>query len=155
MRRLLKSRASSWATTTIPDPKSPWSSFFYFLPFLKGNMSSWIQALVTRPQYITGPQHAIRNVNLQSHPDDLQGAYPPSDWKVGSYTVPFVGHDISNIAQAVANIPQGPEAMWRPLQDILTARGTPLTTAGVDVLATGFAAFSLGSQSGRSRAIGT
>ena len=122
------------------DPKSPWSSFFYFLPFLKGNMSSWIQALVTRPQYITGPQHAIRNVNLQSHPDDLQGAYPPSDWKVGSYTVPFVGHDISNIAQSIANIPQGPDAVWRPLQDILTARGTPLTTGGIDVLATGFAA---------------
>lgn len=130
------------------DPKSPWSMFFFFMPWLKGNMKFWANTLVRRPQYATSTPHAMRNYGLQESPESYQGSYPTGDFttygKGGQpYTLPFVGRDIGHVAQA------GAQAIGGDIlgavgtgEQALAGRATPPVRLVADTLATINAAFS-------------
>jgi len=130
------------------DPKSPWSSFFFFMPWLKGNMKFWINTLVKRPQYATGTAHAMRNYGLEESPESYQGPYPTGDFttylKGGKpFTPPFVGRDIGHVAQAVGSLAGGDILGAASTgEQMLAGRATPPTRLVADTLQTINSAFS-------------
>jgi len=130
------------------DPKSPWSMFFFFMPWLKGNMKFWANTLIRRPQYVTSTPHAMRNYGLEESPESYQGAYPTGDFTTYGpggkpYTAPFVGRDIGHVAQ------MGAQAIGGDVlgaigtgEQMLAGRATPPVRLVTDTLATINAAFS-------------
>jgi len=130
------------------DPKSPWSTFFFFMPWLKGNMKFWVNTLVRHPQYVTGVSHALRNFGLEQSPESYQGPYPTGDFTTYGkggvpYTPPFPGRDIGHIAQAAGSLASG-DALGaaEPMEQMLAGRATPPTRLVTDTLSTINAAFS-------------
>ena len=130
------------------DPKSPWSTFFFFMPWLKGNMKFWVNTLVRQPQYVTGVSHALRNFGLEQSPESYQGPYPTGDFttygKGGTpYTPPFVGRDIGHIAQAAGSAATGDIlGAAEPMQQMLAGRATPPMRLVSDAIETITAAYS-------------
>jgi hypothetical protein len=130
------------------DPKSPWSMFFFFMPWLKGNMKFWANTLIRRPQYVTGTSHGMRNYGLEESPESYQGAYPTGDFTTYGpggkpYTMPFVGRDIGHVAQMGAQAIGGDVLGAASTgEQMLAGRATPPVRLVTDTLATINAAFS-------------
>lgn len=130
------------------DPKSPWSIFFFFMPWLKGNMKFWANTLIRRPQYATATPHAMRNYGLEESPESYQGAYPTGDFTTYGpggkpYTLPFVGRDIGHVAQMGAQAIGGDVLGAASTgEQMLAGRATPPGRLVTDTLATINAAFS-------------
>jgi len=123
------------------DPQSPWSTFFFFMPWLKGNVKFWANTLVKRPQYVTGTTHAIRNQNIAAGDPRLQSPYPANDFSVDiaghPYTPPFVGRVASDVANTAGSLAKGDvlgaaQSVWHGL----SGRQTPVTRTATDALTT-------------------
>lgn len=115
------------------DPKSPWSSAFMFMPWLKSNTKFWMNVLIRKPQYVTGTSHATRNYNVSQNAPELQSPFPANDFMVhpkGSsapWSPPFVGRDLQHIAQAAYGAAtDGPGVPLTQALQMLTARGNPI-----------------------------
>lgn len=130
------------------DPKSPWSIFFFFMPWLKGNMKFWANTLIRRPQYATATPHAMRNYGLEESPESYQGAYSTGDFTTYGpggkpYTMPFVGRDIGHVAQMGAQAIGGDVLGAASTgEQMLAGRATPPVRLVTDTLATINAAYS-------------
>jgi hypothetical protein len=117
------------------------------MPWLKGNVKFWTQALIKRPQYVTGPAHAIRNTNLSQNDPREKSPYPPSDFSLDvhgtPYEPPFVGRVASDVANMAGSLAKGDalgagEAVWHGL----SGRQTPLMRTATDAFTTMVEGFS-------------
>jgi hypothetical protein len=142
------------------DPTNKWSSAVLFMPWLKGNTKFWTNALVRKPQYVTGPTHAIRDYNQQQGDPAMDKPYAPPDFRVfgnignvvtGSkpdpdqpeyWTPPFVGRDIAHIANITQALVQGqPTEVLQNADQMLEGRANPFSRFAADALVTSAAHF--------------
>lgn len=139
------------------DPNSPWSALSMFMPWRKGNWKFWTSALVRRPQYATGTAHAIRNLNEQNHPEDMDPNFAAPDFAIQGalpgnrpLTLPFVGRDVAQIADLGGSAAKalasragihalgdaGPGDLLDPAIRLGLGSGNPLVRAGLDAYQT-------------------
>jgi hypothetical protein len=126
------------------DPKSKMSAGLLFMPWLKSNAKFWTNVLARKPQFVAGPQHAIRNYNQQTGDPGMQSPYAVPDWRIhmgedehGSpnyMTPPFVGRVISDVTQTIGA--KSPEEGLYNLDRTLEGRANPLARVGLDALYT-------------------
>jgi hypothetical protein len=123
------------------DPKSPWSTFFFFMPWLKTITKAGTIALIRKPQSILGPLHAMRNYGLNVAPEQYQNESPPSDFGIpmggGRRNLPFVFRDVSHIANAAGSAAKG-DILGAAEQgeQMVMGRATPPTRLANDMIVT-------------------
>jgi hypothetical protein len=128
------------------DPHSKLPAAFYFMPWLKANSKNWVNLLVSKPQYTTATQHAIRDYNQQTGDPamDPSNPFPAPDFRIHtggadepSYrTPPFVGRIGAELLNAAGSAKDGPMGPPMALDRILEGRANPLTRGGLDTLYT-------------------
>ena len=136
------------------DPKSKWSAGFLFMPWEKSNVKFWVNLLVRRPQYVTGPAHAIRDFNMQQGDPSLSSPFAPPDQRIylgkdgqrpsflpEYLTPPFVSRDVGKIAEGVTS----PNEALFQAESLIGGRANPFSRVVLNAIQTG-AAMTLGSK---------